>query len=111
VCCVPHQLSLIGAEIAARLTPLSIVPKMIGRAGATSAPIFPRKGVGAIFFGGAVFWRHPSSLRAEQAQENPKSRDDNRHSKDGGEDSILHFLPNHDFRLWKSRVGKSHLMV
>ena len=52
-----------------------------------------------------------SWLRVEQSQVKPKKPDNNRHSNDGGEDSILHILPNHNLRLWKSRDGKSHLMV
>ena len=111
VCCAPHQLSLIRAESPVRLTPRPVVPKMIGRAGANCGPDIPAEGCRGLLFGGAAFWRHPSWLRAEQVQENPKSCDDDRHSKDGGEDSILHFLLNHNLRLWKSRAGKSHLMV
>jgi hypothetical protein len=42
----------------------------------------------------------------EQSQVEPKKSDDNRHSKDGGKDSICRFLPNHNFRLWKSRSPK-----
>jgi hypothetical protein len=43
-------------------------------------------------------------LGAKRCQENPKSRDDNRDSEDGGEDSIWRFLLNHNLRLITPRA-------
>jgi hypothetical protein len=36
---------------------------------------------------------------AKRRQENPKNRDDDRHSEDGGEESVWRFLLNHSLNL------------